>query len=69
MLDAVTRIYPHISKVDQHRPFSSGGCTLLVEAISPDFVTHEMSGPTTDYVVRDFVQQRAHFGSTDESYK
>jgi len=61
MLEAVTRIYPHVSKVDQHRPFSNRDCKLLVEAISPDFVTHEMSGPTTEHVIRDFVQQRAHF--------
>jgi hypothetical protein len=59
--EAIERTYPHISKIDQHRPFSTSGCRLLIEALSPDFVTHEMMGPTTEKVIRDFRQQRTFF--------
>ena len=65
MMEAVARIYPHVTKVDQHRPFSSEGCRLLVDELSPDFVTHEMMGPTTEHVLRDFAQQRALFGAEE----
>ena len=60
-METLARVYPHISKIDQHRPFSSGRCKLLVNALSPDFVTHEMVGPTTLHVLKNFVQQRAFF--------
>jgi len=69
MKDTIARIYPHVSKIDQHRPFSNSGCKLLVDALSPDFVTHEMMGPTREHVVRCFNQQRAFFARDDESYK
>ncbi|MDR0509108.1 MAG: sugar phosphate isomerase/epimerase [Candidatus Methanoplasma sp.] len=69
MKDTIARIYPHIKKIDQHRPFSNAGCKLLVDFLSPDFVTHEMMGQTTEDVIRDFIQQRAFFGGNDESYK
>jgi len=60
-MEAVTRIYPHVSKIDQHRPFSNKGCRILVDMLSPDFITHEMMRPTMDEIVRDFSQQRAFF--------
>jgi len=69
MKSAVERIYPHVSKIDQHRPFSTSGCRQLVEELSPDFVTHEMMGPTPEERIRDFLQQRAFFNRDDESYK
>ena len=59
--ETITRIYPHITKIDQHRPFSTDGCRRIVDEISPDFVTHEMMRPTPEQVVRDFLQQRAFF--------
>ena len=61
MRDAVARIYRHVVKIDQHRPFSSKGCRLLIDELSPDFVTHEMMGPTTEHVLSDFVRQRSLF--------
>lgn len=59
--DAVARLYPHVTKIDQHRAFSNSGCRLLVDELAPDFVTHEMMGPTTECVIRAFAQQRAFF--------
>ena len=61
MSDTVDRVYSHISKIDQHRPFSKNGCKLLVDAISPDYITHEMSGTSTEQSIKNFIQQRAHF--------
>ena len=60
-MDTIAKVYPNISKIDQHRPFSDGRCKLLVDALSPDFVTHEMMRQTTEEVIRDFAQQRAYF--------
>jgi len=59
--ETMTKMYPHISKIDQHRPFSANGCRLLVDELSPDFVTHEMMRPTTEGVIEDFVRQRSFF--------
>ena len=61
MIETISRIYPHIIKIDQHRPFSDSRCRLLIDELSPDFVTHEMLGPTTEHVIGKFLQQRAHF--------
>ncbi|MCL2032806.1 MAG: sugar phosphate isomerase/epimerase [Methanomassiliicoccaceae archaeon] len=61
MADTISRSYPHIAKIDQHKPFSTDGCRLLVDALSPDFVTHEMMGSRTDDVIGDFLQQRSFF--------
>lgn len=57
MQETIARTYPHISKIDQHRPFSSPKCRLLVEELSPEFVTHEMMGPSFS----DFKKQRSLF--------
>jgi transcriptional regulator len=61
MQETISRVYPHIAKVDQHRPFSTAGCKLLVDELSPDFVTHEMLGRNTERVLEDFSRQRAFF--------
>jgi sugar phosphate isomerase/epimerase len=55
-------VYPHIMKIDQHRPFSSKRCLELVEAISPDFLTHEMIGLGSGNAHTDLLQQTALFG-------
>jgi sugar phosphate isomerase/epimerase len=61
MTESLQRVYPHILKVDQHRPFTTAGCKLLVDQLSPDFVTHEMMESKTEDALRDFVQQRSFF--------
>ncbi|MDR0309619.1 MAG: sugar phosphate isomerase/epimerase [Candidatus Methanoplasma sp.] len=60
MQETVAKSYPHVMRIDQHRPFSSGGCKLLVDELSPDFVTHEMLG-SRENVMKDFIQQRSFF--------
>ncbi|MDR2845918.1 MAG: TIM barrel protein [Candidatus Methanoplasma sp.] len=59
--ETIVRSYPHIMNIDQHRPFSSPRCVELVEAISPDFVTHEMIGSGSGDAITDLKQQLAHF--------
>ncbi|MDR3074636.1 MAG: sugar phosphate isomerase/epimerase [Candidatus Methanoplasma sp.] len=61
MQETVARLYPHINMIDQHRPFSGDGCRLLIEELSPDFVTHEMIGSGMEKLLKDFKQQRSHF--------
>ncbi|MDR1954993.1 MAG: sugar phosphate isomerase/epimerase [Candidatus Methanoplasma sp.] len=61
MKETIARVYPHIMKIDQHRPFSGGGCKLLVDELSPDFVTHEMMGSRSEDVIGDFIRQRTFF--------
>ncbi|MDR0887655.1 MAG: sugar phosphate isomerase/epimerase [Candidatus Methanoplasma sp.] len=63
MQETITRSYPHIMKIDQHRPFSDPRCVELVDAISPDFVTHEMIGSGSGDAITDLKQQLAHFNS------
>ncbi|MDR1405108.1 MAG: sugar phosphate isomerase/epimerase [Candidatus Methanoplasma sp.] len=61
MQETISRSYPHIKMIDQHKPFSSGGCRLLIDELSPDFVTHEMMGSSTEDTISDFIRQRSHF--------
>ena len=61
MAETIARSYPHISKVDQHRPFSDPRCKLLIEELSPDYVTHEMLGSGPGGLFGDFTQQRSLF--------
>lgn len=53
----------HVSKIDQHRPFISDGCAELVKILSPDYVTHEVSGSVSGDPLDDFRVQRSHFPS------
>lgn len=50
--------YPHVSKMDQHMPFSDPGCNELLDVLRPELVIHEMPGSKTG-VLEDFVQQRS----------
>jgi len=59
--ETVIGVFHHIAKIDQHRPFSMGGCRTLVEHLSPDFVTHEMMGTNLNEVIGRFRQQRSFF--------
>jgi hypothetical protein len=59
--ERIARVYPHIMKIDQHLPFSIGGCRTLVEELDPEFVTHEMTGARIEDVIRKFRQQRSFF--------
>lgn len=61
ILKTLERSYPHVMKIDQHRPFTDSRCIQLVEALEPDFVTHEMVGAGSKDPIADFVQQRSLF--------
>ena len=59
--ERLSKAYGHVSKIDQHRPFTSKRCTELVEYISPDFVTHELSALEWDERLFLFASQRSFF--------
>jgi Sugar phosphate isomerases/epimerases len=59
--ETISKTYPHATMIDQHRPFSDPRCVMLVDALSPDFVTHEMVGSGERDPVKDFAKQRSHF--------
>ena len=40
------REYPHIESIDRHRPWTDPGCTAILDAAEPLYLTHELSsGP------------------------
>jgi len=55
------RSFSHVSSIDTHTPFSDPACADLVNAIRPDYVTHEMLSSEGRDPVHDFIQQRAFF--------
>jgi len=59
--ETISKTYPHATMIDQHRPFSDPRCVMLVDALSPDFVTHEMVGTGGRDPIKDFIKQRSHF--------
>jgi len=50
-------IYDLLRNVDQHRPFSSEKCSEIVDFISPEFVTHELPGMTSEEIENRLSQQ------------
>ena len=50
--------YPHVSSIDQHRPFSDSRCREILDILKPEYVIHEMPG-TVNGVLEDFTQQRS----------
>ena len=36
------KIYPHIFKIDYHKPFTADGVSDLIQEISPRFLTFEL---------------------------
>jgi len=59
--ERMTKAYGHVSKIDQHRQFTSKRCTELVDYISPDYVTHELSALEWDKRLSYFASQRSFF--------
>jgi len=33
--------YPHIQRIDRHRPWTNPDCVRILDAVCPDFLTHE----------------------------
>ncbi len=60
MQETISRSYEHVMKIDQHRPFTSSRCKLLVDELQPDFVTHEIVGDSVK-ALEGFKLQRSHF--------
>ena len=58
--DFISSVYPHITRIDQHMPFSDPSCRRLVEILDPTYLTHELPGSKAG-IVEDFVQQRNLF--------
>lgn len=40
--DKLMLTYPHIFKIDRHRPFTASGVARLIKRISPEFLTYEL---------------------------
>ena len=50
--------YPHVSRIDQHMPFSDPRCNGILDVLRPETVIHEMPG-SLEGVLEDFVRQRS----------
>lgn len=61
LMGFISEAYPHISRIDQHMPFSDPACLDLVEILDPEYVTYEMSGSEKG-ILEDFRKQRSLFG-------
>ncbi|MDR2866738.1 MAG: sugar phosphate isomerase/epimerase [Methanomassiliicoccaceae archaeon] len=59
--EMISKAYEHVCKIDQHRPFSSRRCTEIVDALNPEYVTHEISAPTSTERLSGFSGQRSLF--------
>ena len=59
--ERLSKAYGHVCRIDQHRQFTSEKCIDLVNAISPDFVTHEIVPPLWDDRLSCFRAQRSFF--------
>lgn len=45
-LDAYSRYYSHIQRIDRHRPWTDPGCVRILDEVNPLYLTHELSsGP------------------------
>jgi hypothetical protein len=58
---AISMAYDHVCKIDQHRPFTDPSCVKIVNALSPRYVTHEISAPSPDGRLLGFGEQRSLF--------
>jgi len=59
--DMISKAYEHVCRVDQHRPFTDRSCTDIVNIIGPEYVTHEISGPTPDVRLSGLAKQCSLF--------
>jgi hypothetical protein len=50
--------YPHVTRIDQHMPFSSMRCNEILDALCPDIVVHELPGSEKS-MMDDFRKQRS----------
>ncbi len=57
--DFMKAAFERASGIDQHRPYSSRRVNEIVDAVSPDYVTHELMGYESKDKFRDLRKQRA----------
>jgi len=55
--DFISTAYPHVSRLDQHRPYSLPECKTIVDFVQPDYLIHEL-GPGDGDPFSNFIQQR-----------
>ncbi len=55
------RAYAHAGRIDQHRPFTSERVREIVDAVKPDYLTHELYGGLSGDRWGDVSSQRALF--------
>lgn len=55
------KAFVHAGNIDQHRPFETKRAMEIVEAINPDYVTHELFGRFSNDRYGDIIQQRNLF--------
>lgn len=65
--DALPQMTEHVKAIDRHLPFSDPRCRELIDALDPEYVTHEMPGSETG-VLEDFSKQRALFQRAENSF-
>ena len=41
---AFRQSYAHIQRIDRHRPWTDPACVRVLEALQPDYLTHELAG-------------------------
>ncbi len=58
IISYISEAFGHISRIDQHMPFSDPRCNRLLEILRPEYVTHEMPGSKAG-MLEDFRQQRS----------
>ena len=54
-------LYSHVSKIDQHRPFTDPACVELIDILKPDQITHELPSDTWEGRLEVFKRQRSFF--------
>ena len=59
--EVISKAYDHVSRIDQHRPFTNVLCTKIIDTVRPKYVTHEISAPTADERLFGFTAQRSLF--------
>lgn len=59
LVKIIERSYAHVGMIDLHLPFTDRRCTEIVDALRPDYLTHEM---IHDDILEGFAMQRSLFG-------
>lgn len=57
--DFLKAAYDRAKNIDQHRPYSSARVSEIVDAVSPDYLTHELMGHAPNDKYEDLRQQRS----------